>query len=294
MGLASRLDMTVRTSSAQGADPFAKVKGLISDMIASLEEAADADATEKAFCDKELAETRAKKADKTAEIEKLSTKIDQMSTRSAKLKEEVAALQKALADLMSAQAEMDSLREKESAAYKTNKAELEQGLDGVKLALKVLSEYYDSDASHNAAEGAGSSIIGLLEVAESDLEKELAEVIATEEMAAATSEKETKENEIDKVTKQQDVKYKTKEAVELDAAVAEATADKTGVQAELDPVLKYLTTLEDRCIAKAETYEEKKAKREAEIAGLKEALSILEGQSFLQRKARRVRGTPLM
>merc|ERR1711913_79092 len=137
MQLASRLEMTVRTSNAQGADPFAKVKGLISDMIASLEEAADADATEKAFCDKELAETRAKKDDKTAEIEKLTTKIDQMSTRSAKLKEEVAALQKALADLMSAQ------------------AELEQGLDGVKLALKVLSDYYDSDASHNAAEGAG-------------------------------------------------------------------------------------------------------------------------------------------
>jgi len=293
--LASRLEMTVRTSSAQGADPFAKVKGLISDMIASLEEAADADATEKAYCDKELAETRAKKDDKTAEIEKLTTKIDQMSTRSAKLKEEVAALQKALADLMSAQAEMDKLREEENTTYKKNKAELEQGLDGVKLALKVLSDYYDSKADHNAAEGAGSSIIGLLEVAESDLEKELAEVIATEEMAAATYEKETKENEIDKATKEQDVKYKTKEADELDAAVAEATADKTGVQAELDPVLKYLATLEDRCIAKAETYEEKKAKREAEIAGLKEALSILEGQSaFLQRKVRRTVGTPLM
>jgi hypothetical protein len=293
--LASRLEMTVRTSSAQGADPFAKVKGLISDMIASLEEAADADATEKAYCDKELAETRAKKEDKTAEIEKLTTKIDQMSTRSAKLKEEVAGLQKALADLMSAQAEMDKLREEENTAYKKNKAELEQGLDGVKLALKVLSDYYDSKADHNAAEGAGSSIIGLLEVAESDLEKELAEVIATEEMAAATYEKETKENEIDKATKEQDVKYKTKEADELDAAVAEATADKTGVQAELDPVLKYLATLEDRCIAKAETYEEKKAKREAEIAGLKDALSILEGQSaFLQRKVRRTVGAPLM
>jgi len=293
--LASRLEMTVRMSNAQGADPFAKVKGLISDMIATLEEAADADATEKAYCDKELAETRAKKVDKTAEIEKLTTKIDQMSTRSAKLKEEVAALQKALADLMSAQAEMDQLREKENGEYKVNKAELEQGLEGVKLALKVLSDYYDSDASHNAAEGAGSSIIGLLEVAESDLEKELAGVIATEEMAAADYDKETKENAIDKTTKEQDVKYKTKEADELDAAVAEATADKTGVQAELDPVLKYLKTLESRCIAKAETYEDKKARREAEIEGLKEALGILEGASmFLQRKVRHSVGTPLM
>merc|ERR1712223_1570002 len=105
------------------ADPFAKVKGLISDMIAKLEEAAGADATEKAFCDKELSE-------KTAEIEKLTTKIDQMSAASAKLKEEVAALQKALADLAAAQAEMDKLRGEESTVYKKNKADMEEGLQG--------------------------------------------------------------------------------------------------------------------------------------------------------------------
>ena len=36
---------------------FAKVKGLISDVVAKLEAEAEADATEKALCDKELAET---------------------------------------------------------------------------------------------------------------------------------------------------------------------------------------------------------------------------------------------
>merc|ERR1719411_275324 len=287
--LASRMDGAMHSGVS---DPFAKVKGLISDMIAKLEEAAGADATEKAFCDKELAETTAKKEEKTAEIEKLTTKIDQMSAASAKLKEEVAALQKALADLAAAQSEMDKLREEESAVYKKNKADMEEGLQGVKLALKVLSDYYSADASHEAAKGAGASIIGLLEVAESDLSKTLAEIIATEEMAASTYTSETKENEIEKVTKEQGVKYKTKESSELDASVAEATSDRSGVEAELEPVLKYLATLKGRCIAKAETYEERKARREAELAGLKEALQILEGQAvFLQKQsARSLRG----
>merc|ERR1740116_506019 len=132
--LATRMDAAMHSGVA---DPFAKVKSLISDMIAKLEEAAGADATEKAFCDKELAETTAKKEEKTAEIEKLTTKIDQMSARAAKLKEEVAALQKTLADLMSSQSEMDKLREEESAVYKKNKADTEEGLQGVKLALKA-------------------------------------------------------------------------------------------------------------------------------------------------------------
>jgi len=287
--LATRMDMAMHSGVA---DPFAKVKGLISDMIAKLEEAAGADATEKAFCDKELSETTAKKDEKTGEIEKLTTKIDQMSAASAKLKEEVAALQKALADLAAAQSEMDKLRGEESAVYKKNKADMEEGLQGVKLALKVLSDYYSADAAHEAAKGAGASIIGLLEVAESDLSKTLAEIIATEEMAASTYTSETKENEIEKVTKEQGVKYKTKESSELDASVAEATSDRSGVEAELEPVLKYLATLKDRCIAKAETYEERKARREAELAGLKEALQILEGQAVLLQKqsARSLRG----
>merc|ERR1740116_829019 len=60
--LSLRMDATIRASEG---DPFAKVKGLIQDMIETLEKEAEADATEKAFCDKELAESNAKKDAKT-------------------------------------------------------------------------------------------------------------------------------------------------------------------------------------------------------------------------------------
>merc|ERR1719378_635110 len=128
--LASRLSMAIKSSAKTGQDPFAKIKGLISDMIARLESEADADASHKAYCDKELGESNVKHADKTAEIEKLTTAIDKATARSAQLKEEVARLQKELADLASAQAEMDKLRKEENTDYTKNRADLEQGIKG--------------------------------------------------------------------------------------------------------------------------------------------------------------------
>ena len=48
---------------------------------------------------------------------------------------------------------------------------------------------------------------------------------------------------------------------------------------------RYWDKLQPMCVAKPESYEERKKRREAEIAGLKEALRILEeesGSAFLQ------------
>merc|ERR1719277_889427 len=168
--------MSVMSSTRAGQDPFAKVKGLISDMITRLEEEASADASEKAYCDKEIAESTTKKEDRQAAVSKLNTKIDQMSAKSAQLKEEVAALQQALASLARRQAEMNNIRSEEHALFTTTKADTEKGLEGVKLALKVLREYYaKEDKAHAAAEGAGEGIIGLLDVCEADFSKALAE-----------------------------------------------------------------------------------------------------------------------
>merc|ERR1712085_20221 len=178
-------------SAMHSRNPFGKVKGLISDMISKLEASADADATEKAYCDKELKETNEKNADKTSEIEKQTTRITQAAAKSAKLKEEVATLEAELAGLAKSQAEMDKLRAEEKAAFEESSAELQKGLSGIKAALKVLNEYYaKEDKSHDAADGAGSGIISLLEVCEADFSKNLAQVTIDEEMAVAQYEKE--------------------------------------------------------------------------------------------------------
>merc|ERR1711957_906584 len=176
---------------------------------------------------------------------------------------------------------MNKMRQDEHKTFMGDKADLEAGVAGVQTALKVLREYYASDKGHAAAEGAGQGIIGLLEVCESDFSKGLADMVASEETAQAAYTRATKENEIEKATKDQDVKYKNQESVSLDKAVAEASSDRSGVQEELDAVLEYLAKLKERCVTKAETYGERKAAREAELAGLKEALDILNTQAAL-------------
>jgi len=294
----SLLASRVEAASMLGADPFAKIKGLISEMIEKLEEEAAKEAAHKAFCDKEMKETKAKKEDKETDIEDLTTKIDKATAKIAKLTEEIATLEEELGAIAAAQKEADKIRAEEKAAWADAKADYESGIEGVGMALKVLRDYYAEkeeallQAQHDKATGAASGIIGMLEVVESDFTKSLAEGTAKEAMAQEEYEKLTQDNKIATTEKSTAVKYKTKDKKETEEMLVSLKEDKETVEKEYAAVMEYWEELQGMCIAKPEPYEERKRRREAEIAGLKEALTILEeeaGSAFLQiRTARRV------
>merc|ERR1719240_902949 len=302
--LASRITAVMRYGATSDDDVFAKVKGLINDLIDRLVKEAQAEASEKAYCDSEMAKTEAKKSELEEDIAKLTAKLNKAAATSAQLKEEVTSLQAELAALAKEQAEMNKIRKEENEEYVTAKAELEAGLTGVKKALEVLRDFYGSafiqsgavgafvqqppiPKNHEKKEGAGGSIINMLEVVESDMANELSKRTMEETDAQAGYDKMTQENKVSKVTMEQDVKYKTQEFVSLDKAIGEMSSDRATEQTELDAVLAYYAKLKDRCIAKPESYEERKRRRDAEIAGLKEALSILESETvFTQRGSR--------
>merc|ERR1719426_276804 len=281
-----------------GADPFAKIKGLISEMIEKLEEEAAKEAAHKAFCDKEMKETKAKKEDKETDLDDLSTKIDKATAKIAKLTEEIATLEEELGAIAAAQKEADSIRAEEKAAWAAAKADYESGIEGVGMALKVLRDYYAEkeesllQAQHDKATGAATGIIGMLEVVESDFTKSLAEGTAKEAMAQEEYEKLTQDNKIATTEKTTAAKYKGKDKKETEEMLVSLKEDKVTVDKEYAAVMEYWNELQPMCIAKPEPYAERKKRREAEIAGLKEALTILEeeaGSAFLQiRTARRV------
>jgi len=276
--LASRMIAAVRVGGRSSDDVFTKVKGLIADMIVRLTEEGEADKTHEEWCRRELAESEEKEDNKNAEIAKLTASIDKMSARSAKLKTQTAELQKQLAELAASQAAMDETREAEHNVFLKDESEQKQGLEGVKTALRVLSDYYAGDASHKAAEGAAAGIIGFIETIESQITKKLAEITEDEESALAAYDQETKENQVEKATKVQSVRYKSQEFIELDKAISQASTDRSGVQDELTAIMNYLKELHSQCDEVAEPYHVRKERREREINGLKEALSILQNE----------------
>merc|ERR1719161_562386 len=229
-----------------GEDPFAKIKGLISEMIEKLEADAAKEAGHKAFCDKEMSETKAKKEEKESDLDTLGTKIDKATSKIAKQKE------------------ADEIRMAEKEAWAAAKADYESGVEGVGMALQVLRDYYAEkdealiQAQHDKATGAATGIIGMLEVIESDFTKSLADGSATEAMAIEAYEKLTQDNKIATTEKETAVEYKTKDQKETEAALIGLKEDKEGVTKELDAVLEYWDKLQPMCVAKPESYEERK------------------------------------
>merc|ERR1719162_2826823 len=208
--LASHIATVLRFGRSSGGDPFSKVKGLITDMIAKLEREAGDDATEKAYCDEQMAKTEAKKAELEDDVARQTSRLDRAAAKSAQLKEDIKVLESELAALAKEQAEMDKIRQEENADYTQAKSDLELGLSGVRKALDVLRDYYGAGSAsmlqddgkfgqfmqqpaapetHSKSSGAGESIINILQVCESDFATNLAKEESEESSAASELEK---------------------------------------------------------------------------------------------------------
>jgi len=275
------LAMRVRTAGSSGGDPFAKVKGLIEGMIGKLEAEAAEEAKAKAFCDKETKKTNAKIEKHKSTVADFSAKVDSAKARVAKLKEQVSILGKELKNIANDQAEATKIRNEQRAEFEEVEADYQNGLEGVGKALKVLRDYFGQSFVQAGQKGdTASSIIGILEVAESDFGRLLAEARETESSAAVEFEQMTEESKLATATKTADVKGKTAEIQRVEHSLSELLDDRDNEQEELDSVLEYLSKLNDQCVAKPEPYEERKRRRDVEMEGLKTALEILEGQAM--------------
>jgi hypothetical protein len=278
--LASRMSSALQLGTAS--DPFSKVKELLENMIQQLATDADNDATLKAYCDREMASIGDKKDDAVSEKDRLGTRIEQKKARSSKLRGLVSTLQQELASLAKAQEEARQLRNDEHNAFLKNKNEMEQGLRGIKLAVKVLKEHYSQDSeSELLTHGASGGIIGMLEVVESDFTTGLAELLVAEESAATYYQSTLKPStEVETAAKEHDMKLKQKEYASVEKAGADLATDAAHASEKLSAIHQYEAMIKSKC-SKPDSFEERKDRREKELAGLKDAMMSLAGESPL-------------
>merc|ERR1719213_1064012 len=138
----------------------------------------------------------------------------------AKLLEEIKTLEAQVAEIDAGQAEATQVRQDEHADYLKSSKDFKDSAEAVAKAIAVLNDYY-SQASFvqvkqapelgGASGDVGSTIVSVLEVAESDFTQMLAETEADESSAQPAYDKLTQENAVTKATKRGDVKGKTSE-----------------------------------------------------------------------------------
>jgi chromosome segregation ATPase len=296
-------------AGAASMDPLGKVKGLIEEMVEKLLKEAQEEATQKAFCDEEQGKSKKSKKQKSMTLDKLNSRSDKASSRKAELEETVKTLEGEVAELDAANAEATKIRTEEHATYEKAHKDFSDAATAVEKAIKVLKAFYESqsliqvsartrrvaakemsetdeDDDSSAPELGGSKsdaagvIIGILEMSLEDFTKLLMETEQEEETAQDAYDKLLGENKISKAAKAAEVKASLSEIKSLTSNIHDTKEDIDMTSKELSAVEAYLEELKPQCEEKTMSYAEKKAKREAEIEGLKEALSILYGEGI--------------
>merc|ERR1719487_1470732 len=86
-------------ASQARSDPFGKIRGLIEEMIAKLTAEAAEEADQKSFCDEEMSESKAKQADISGKLDKISARIAKAESDKAKLLEEIKMLETEISEM---------------------------------------------------------------------------------------------------------------------------------------------------------------------------------------------------
>merc|ERR1719482_2085894 len=266
------------------ADPFAKVKTLIQQLIERLVREKTDEATQKGWCDTELAKAEHDRWYRHSDTESLSSNIrsDEKSDNKATLtnaSEGLEALKQAITVLKDFYRK--SSRAKTSLLQKDAASPVDQ--DGIG---EHLGAYKGNQAQ---AEG----ILGMLATIQNDFEKTIKETTAAENQAHRDFVKFSRESKASISSQTRGLEQTENDLAKTNADLVSDLNSLKDNQKLLDSSLKTLEKLRPACIDTGMTWDEKVARRTAEIEALKNALCVLDeedndipecsGKLFLQK-----------
>merc|ERR1719262_1988971 len=283
------------------ADPFVKVKKLIQELVEKLVTEAADEASQKGFCDTEMAKATSTRGTEHTKVSKFNAEVEAAEAKRDKLQDDIAKLTTELAELNDSLTKTTAMRAAEKEENLDTLTKATEGLDAVTEAIGILSDFYkgaakgkvllqegeqvspvDTEAPDTASgaykgnQSASGGILGMMEVIKSDFERTIKTTKADEYEAARSFA------EFDTTTKASISSKETAKGMfegDLEntlAAINEGMADLTEHMKLLDDVLVTFEDLKPACIDTGMSYSERVAKREEEIEALKTALCMLD------------------
>merc|ERR1719478_2015939 len=215
---ASRLGSTQLSALAEKAssDPFAKVKGMVQDLIDRLKQEEVNDANHQTWCVEETRKTTREREYRLRTLDKLEEHQRELEATRAALEDQITNLKTQLRDSRKALGNAQALRDRESAENARLLAESADGKAAVEQAISVLETFYSAaaavegnatvaapgdapsagfDGVSHGSQSESVGIIGMMTVVRDDFERTITET--TESDAAAVREFTVLKRELD-------------------------------------------------------------------------------------------------
>jgi len=297
-----KLKSTLLTALAGkiSADPFAKVKQLIQELIERLLTEAANEANQKGWCDKATKDAEQKRDYAAEEIATLNSEMAELEALIDKLTAELADLNKAIDELTEAREKAEKERKEEKAENAATVAEAQAGLSAIEQAIDIISKFYKSakketvdlslaqgpaddapDAgfeigeAYTGAQSTSGGIIGMMEVMKSDFERTISETEAAEAQAEEEHLEFMTETGKSLAEKKQAVEERSSQKDDASEKLEKADDNLDEQTKILETSIQELLDLKPVCVDTGMSYKERVARREDEIAALKKADCIL-------------------
>merc|ERR550537_1238732 len=244
--------------------PFDKVKNMVQDMLTKLQKEGAEAADHHAFCQEEMGKTKKSLETKEKEVAKLSGRL-------AARHEEI---MKEMSDMATAMADASKLRTEEEKQSSRAIAEYGDAVTILTSAMNVLKEVFAEKAT------AGNTIVGILEVAQSDFRKLLLEAQTQESAAAADFKKMKQDSRVREAALKQELESVTRMNLETQSDEQHLSRELDSVKSEVLAVQDYWEQLKPQCTVKTPSHEERAARRANQIEGLQNALGVLSGDAI--------------
>jgi predicted nucleic acid-binding Zn-ribbon protein len=280
--------------SVASVQPMDKVKGLIKTLISKLtKEAADAASTH-AWCEEENKKNKVAKKKTTDRLENLQLRADKANAKKAELGDNIQQLTEDIAEIDAADTEALEIRQGEHKNFAKSEADFKEAAAAVLDAIDALKDYYGETSLlqvetttkspiafqapdvGGAKQDTANGVLGILDTMADEFSKTVSELQSQERSKKKAYEKMKNDNAVSKASKQAEIKGASSEVQSLTVTAGETADDHAMTQTEMDALLEYIEKLKPTCVGNVMPYAQRKAKREAEIEGLKQAMSILE------------------